>query len=223
MTEPGAPPTAELDATLAWSGRVRRVGGFIQVGLRRVLVLRGSLPIDGAVGLGLTAASSFVGCRRRRLRHPGHRRHRLPTRQSRSKAHRASGHHRDHRPAGGIVRRARHRHRRRSHRLGLAVDRLTIGPLLLWLDHEVHIPRYRPVGWALIIGPVLLAATMSGRSAHRHNRHHRRQPPARNRRRRLPRPRGRRTSRFAPAPPNRHAGSVGPRCWPPRMIQSLDR
>jgi len=39
---------------------------------------------------------------------------------------------------------------------------ITIGPLLLWLDHLVHIPRYRPVGWALTIGPVILVATMSG-------------------------------------------------------------
>ena len=39
---------------------------------------------------------------------------------------------------------------------------ITIGPLLLWLDHLVHIPRYRPVGWALTIGPVVLVATMSG-------------------------------------------------------------
>jgi hypothetical protein len=39
---------------------------------------------------------------------------------------------------------------------------ITIGPLLLWLDHRVHIPRYRPVGWALTIGPVILVATMSG-------------------------------------------------------------
>ena len=39
---------------------------------------------------------------------------------------------------------------------------ITIGPLLLWLDHLVHIPRYRPVGWALIAGPVILVATMSG-------------------------------------------------------------
>ena len=39
---------------------------------------------------------------------------------------------------------------------------ITIGPLLLWLDHLVHIPRYRPVGWALLIGPVILVATMSG-------------------------------------------------------------
>ena len=39
---------------------------------------------------------------------------------------------------------------------------ITIGPLLLWLDHLVHIPRYRLVGWALIAGPAILVATMSG-------------------------------------------------------------
>jgi quercetin dioxygenase-like cupin family protein len=39
---------------------------------------------------------------------------------------------------------------------------ITIGPLLLCLDHLVHIPRYRPAGWALTAGPVILAATMSG-------------------------------------------------------------
>jgi hypothetical protein len=39
---------------------------------------------------------------------------------------------------------------------------ITIGPLLLWLDHRVHIPRYRPVGWALTVGPVILVAVMSG-------------------------------------------------------------
>ena len=39
---------------------------------------------------------------------------------------------------------------------------ITIGPLLLWLDHLVHIPRYRPVGWVLTIGPFILVATMSG-------------------------------------------------------------
>jgi hypothetical protein len=39
---------------------------------------------------------------------------------------------------------------------------ITIGPLLLWLDHLVHIPRYRAVGWVLTVGPVILIATMSG-------------------------------------------------------------
>ena len=67
---------------------------------------------------------------------------------------------------------------------------ITIGPLLLWLDHRVHIPRYRPVGWALTVGPVILVATLSGTRARRHDRHRRRRAPARHRRRRLPRPRG---------------------------------
>jgi hypothetical protein len=39
---------------------------------------------------------------------------------------------------------------------------ITIGPLLLYLDRLVGIPRYRAVGWALTIGPVILVATMSG-------------------------------------------------------------
>jgi hypothetical protein len=39
---------------------------------------------------------------------------------------------------------------------------ITIGPLLLWLDHLVRIPRYRPVGWALTVGPFILVAAMSG-------------------------------------------------------------
>ena len=41
---------------------------------------------------------------------------------------------------------------------------VTIGPLLLWLDHRVDIPRYRAVGSILVIGPIVLAAAMSGPS-----------------------------------------------------------
>lgn len=39
---------------------------------------------------------------------------------------------------------------------------ITIGPLLLWLDRELSVRRYRAVGWALTVGPVALVATMSG-------------------------------------------------------------
>jgi hypothetical protein len=39
---------------------------------------------------------------------------------------------------------------------------ITIGPLLLWLDHRLGVPRYRPVGWVLTIGPLILVATLSG-------------------------------------------------------------
>jgi hypothetical protein len=39
---------------------------------------------------------------------------------------------------------------------------ITIGPLLLWLDHRLGVPRYRPVGWVLSIAPLILIATLSG-------------------------------------------------------------
>lgn len=39
---------------------------------------------------------------------------------------------------------------------------ITIGPLLLWLDHLVRIPRYRPVGWGLTMGPLVLVSARSG-------------------------------------------------------------
>ena len=39
---------------------------------------------------------------------------------------------------------------------------ITTGPLLLSRDHLVHVPRQRPAGRALIAGPVILVATMSG-------------------------------------------------------------
>lgn len=39
---------------------------------------------------------------------------------------------------------------------------VTIGPLLLWLDHRVSVPRYRSVGWALAIGPAILVIALSG-------------------------------------------------------------
>jgi hypothetical protein len=35
---------------------------------------------------------------------------------------------------------------------------ITIGPLLLYLDHLVHIPRYRLVGWVMTARPVVLVA-----------------------------------------------------------------
>ena len=39
---------------------------------------------------------------------------------------------------------------------------ITIGPLLLWIDHVLGTARYRVVGWALTVGPVVLAAALSG-------------------------------------------------------------
>ena len=39
---------------------------------------------------------------------------------------------------------------------------LTIGPLFLWIDHKLLTVQYRTVGWALTIGPIVLALTLSG-------------------------------------------------------------
>ena len=39
---------------------------------------------------------------------------------------------------------------------------ITIGPLLLWIDHELATTRYRIVGWALTVGPIVLALALSG-------------------------------------------------------------
>jgi hypothetical protein len=41
---------------------------------------------------------------------------------------------------------------------------VTIGPLLLWVDHRIRLPRYRFVGWALTLVPFVLMATMSGKA-----------------------------------------------------------
>jgi hypothetical protein len=44
----------------------------------------------------------------------------------------------------------------------LPVVVMTVGPFLLWLDHLVDVPRYRPVGWGLVAGPVLLVTALDG-------------------------------------------------------------
>ncbi len=52
--------------------------------------------------------------------------------------------------------------RRRSAE-GKRIERgVTIGPLLLWLDRRVSVPRYRSVGWALAIGPAIFVIALSG-------------------------------------------------------------
>ena len=43
--------TAELAAKLAWSRRVRYVGGFIQVAFAAFWLVRGGLTIDGPTGV----------------------------------------------------------------------------------------------------------------------------------------------------------------------------
>jgi hypothetical protein len=156
------PRDGKLTATEAWSRRVRRVGGLIQLAFAALWLVRGSLVIGGVVSGVLIVASGVAvigvlsyairataGTAPRPMSREGKRLERditvatvielagafaLPVLVS------AAGH-------SDWV---------------LPSIAITIGPLLLYLDHRVHIPRYRPVGWLLTNGPVILVATMSG-------------------------------------------------------------
>jgi len=160
--QPQAANAAGLTPAVAWSRRVRRVGGFIQAAFAAFWLARASLAIGGRAGDVLIAVSgvAVIG---------------VVSYAIRVTAGTAP------RPAGAEARRIE-----RSVTVATVIELvaafvlpviviaaghpdwvlpsivITIGPLLLWLDHLVHIPRYRLVGWALIAGPVILVATMSG-------------------------------------------------------------
>ena len=161
MTDPGT-PIGGLSPKVAWSRRVRRVGGFIQLAFAALWLLRGSLNVHEPAGIALTGAFSVMI---------------LVVLAYGIRVTAGTGQ----RPPGKEAQRIE-----RSVTLATIIElvaafvlpviviaaghsdwvlpsiAITIGPLLLWLDHVVHIPRYRPVGWALIVGPVILVATMSG-------------------------------------------------------------
>ena len=153
---------ADLTPTAAWSRRVRRIGGFIQAAFAALWLVRASLAIGGPAGDALIAASAaaVIGTYAYAIR-----------------------------VTAGIAPRPTGPQARRIERsvtiativelaaafvlpvIVAAIGRpgwvlpsivITIGPLLLWLDHVVVIPRYRLVGWALTVGPVVLVATLSG-------------------------------------------------------------
>jgi hypothetical protein len=161
MTDLGT-PVVELSPKLAWSRRVRRVGGFIQLAFAALWLVRGSLNVHKPAGIALVGVFSVsvlavlaYGIRVTAGAGP--------------------------RPPGQEAKRIE-----RSVTVATIIEliaafvlpvivivaghsdwvlpsiAITIGPLLLWLDHLVHIPRYRPAGWALIVGPLILVATMSG-------------------------------------------------------------
>ena len=150
------------DPIAEWSRRVRRVGGIIQLAFAVFWLIRGSLAVGGRAGTFLVTA--FVALGLGVLTYA--------VRFTRDVAPR---------PAGLEARRLE-----RAITVAtvvqlvasfaapaavLAVGRgewvlpsiaVTIGPLLLWLDHRVGIRRYKVAGWMLIVGPVLLGATVSG-------------------------------------------------------------
>jgi len=162
MTTTESPTEAELSPAVAWSRRVRRVGGFIQLAFAAFWLLRGALSVGGGSGAALTgvaavAAVAVLIYAIRVTAGTGRR----PTSPAAKRIERSV-------TAATVIELVA------SFILPVIVIAaghsdwvlpsiaITIGPLLLWLDHLVHIPRYRPVGWALTIGPFVLVATMSG-------------------------------------------------------------
>ena len=157
-----APSDGKLTPTEAWSRRVRRVGGLIQVAFAALWLVRGSLVIGGVVSGVLIVASgvAVIGVLSYAIKVTAGTAPRPRTREGKRIE-------RDITVATVIELAA-------AFALPVLVTAaghsdwvlpsiaITIGPLLLYLDHLVHIPRYRPVGWLLTIGPLILVATMSG-------------------------------------------------------------
>lgn len=162
MTITRTPTATGLSPQVAWSQRVRKVGGFIQLGFAAFWLVRGGLSITGvtrtvlaATGVVLSLAvlvyairvTAGIGAR--------------PTSAAAKRIERsvsiatvielvASF------AFPAIVIAAGHTD------WVLPSIAITIGPLLLWLDHLVDIPRFRPVGWTLTVVPFILVAVMSG-------------------------------------------------------------
>ncbi len=149
-------------ARTEWSNRVRRVGGFIQLAFAAFWLVRGALNVGGGAGAVLAGAGLVIaivvlaygvrvtaGTGRRPTGPEAKRIERSVTVSTVTELVAAF-------LLPVIVVVAGHSD------WVLPSIAITIGPLLLWLDHLVRIPRYRPVGWALTIGPLVLVATMSG-------------------------------------------------------------
>jgi hypothetical protein len=161
-TGPAAITAAQLTPAAAWSRRVRRIGGFIQTAFAAFWLIRASLAIGGRTGAVLIAASgaAVIGVLTYAIKNTARTAPR-PTGPQASRIGRSV-------TAATVIQFAA------TFVLPVVLIAaghpdwvlpsiaITIGLLLLWLDHLVHLPRYRPVGWALIAGPVVLAATMSG-------------------------------------------------------------
>ncbi len=189
--------SADLTPTAAWSRRVRWIGGLIQAAFAAFWLVRGSVVIGGGVGdaliavFGVTVIGVFVyavaasaGAAPRPKSPEGRRIERGVTIATVLEF------------AAAIVLPVLVSSAGHSDWV-LPSIAITIGPLLLWLDHRVDIPRYRPVGWALTVGTGDPCRGDVGDGTGGHHRHHRRAAPPRHRIRRLPRPRGSPTRRGA--------------------------
>ncbi len=153
---------ADLTPTAAWSRRVRWIGGLIQAAFATFWLVRGSAVIGGdaahvliavsgvaAIGAFVYAFTAASGTAPRPKSAEGRRIERAVTIATVIEFAAAI-------VLPVLVSAAGHSD------WVLPSIAITIGPLLLWLDHRVNVPRYRPVGWLLTVGPLILVATMSG-------------------------------------------------------------
>ena len=158
----GAPSGGVLTPTEEWSRRVRRIGGLIQVAFAALWLVRGSVVIGGGVSAALIAVSGVAvigvlayaisvtaGTAPRPTSGEGKRIERDITVATVIELAAAFA-------LPVLVTAAGHSD------WVLPSIAITIGPLLLYLDRRVHVPRYRPVGWLLTVGPMVLVAAMSG-------------------------------------------------------------
>jgi hypothetical protein len=158
--------SSQADATEAWSRRVRRIGGFNQVAFAVVLfwLIRGALTLRNSAelvvlagALTVSGAAVVYGIRVSAGKTP------RPTSTEGRRLERAI-------TAAIVLQLAA------SFAAPVAVAAaghndwvvpsivVTIGPLLLRVDHLLRLPRYRYVGWALTLVPFVLMATMSGKA-----------------------------------------------------------
>ena len=151
-----------LTPTEAWSWRVRRVGGLIQVGFAGFWLVSGGLAIGGLPGPILAGLAGWVALG-------------VFVLGAMSTAGRAP------RPSGEVAETIEQEVTMATLIQLAAVFAapvvvgamghadwtipaivVTTGLLLLWLDRRLAIPRYRRAGAALLFGPVALAAVLSG-------------------------------------------------------------
>ncbi len=151
----------DLIATEAWSRRVRWIGGLIQASFAAFWLVRGSMVIGGraadvliavfgvaVIGVFSYAIRAAAGTAPRPSSPEGKRIERGITIATVAEFFAAI-------VLPMVVSAAGHPD------WVLPSIAVTIGPLLLWLDHRVHVLRYRPVGWTLTVGPVILVASLS--------------------------------------------------------------
>jgi hypothetical protein len=162
MTIAQAPMSVVLTPKVAWSQRVRKVGGLIQLAFAAFWLIRGGLSVGGIFGSVLAAAGFVVSIAVlayavRVTSGIGGR----PTSPDAKRIERSVS-------IATVIELVA------SFGLPVIVSEdghsdwvlpsiaITIGPLLLRLDRLVGIPRFRPVGWLLTVGPFVLIAVMSG-------------------------------------------------------------